>query len=144
MTSTRLPTVILVGAVLTAAACSPETTPEQRARVDSLRALPVLERLPGGPAGDLVRRAIEAHGGWEAWGDSDGEHTWIYYFHPESARLAAYRFGTGDEVDRASFTRYGDFRKVAGVLLYGSRTAYSVEGDAGEPHGRVPLSVTAR
>lgn len=66
-------------------------------------------------------------------GDSGGEHTWIYCFHPESSRLAAYRFGTGDEVDRGSFTRYGDVREVAGVLLYGRRTAYRIEGDSVRP-----------
>lgn len=57
--------VCLLLALLTG--CSPEPTPEQRARLDSLRALPAMERLPNGPAGDLVRRAIDAHGGWEAW-----------------------------------------------------------------------------
>lgn len=239
------------------AACSPDPTPEQRARVDSLRALPAMERLPDGRAGELVRRAIEAHGGWEAWtelstivyrkitvdldrsgtptdsavarhryalhpgpmvhiertgddgrpvtlindgdeawrlvdgdvddgilpgsparaptfgshfvfcqpfkladagarythlgrdtladgtpveglrvrylpgvGDSGGEHTWEYYFDPATGRLAGYRFGQGDEVDRGSLTRYGDFREVAGVLLYGSRTAYEVTEDS--------------
>lgn len=36
-------------------------------------------------------------------------------------------------MDRGSFTRYGDFREVAGVLLYGSRTAYEVAGDSVRP-----------
>lgn len=240
------------------AACAPEPTPEQQARRDSLRALPAPDRLPDGPAGEVVRRAIGAHGGWEAWrdlatisyrkvtvsldaagrasdstvarhryvlgdagpkiridrsgedgrpvvlindgheawrlvggevdhgllpgnparaptfgshyvfsqpfkltdvgarfthlgrdtlpdgtavegvrvrygtgvGDSGGDHTWVYYFDPESGRLAGYRFGQGDEVDRGRFTRYGDFRDVAGVLLYGRRTAYEVAGDS--------------
>ncbi len=59
----------VVGLALLAglAACAPEPTPEQEARRDSLAALAPLERLPESEAGDLVRRAIEAHGGWDAW-----------------------------------------------------------------------------
>lgn len=63
-------------------------------------------------------------------GDSGGDHTWLYYFHPTTGRLTAYRFGRGDDVDRGSFTRYGDYREVAGVLLYGRRTAYEVTRDS--------------
>lgn len=47
--------------------CRPEPSAEQLARRDSLEALPAVERLPDGTAGDVVRRALEAHGGWEAW-----------------------------------------------------------------------------
>lgn len=46
---------------------APEPTPEHEARRDSLTALAPLERLPDDAAGALVRRAIEAHGGWDAW-----------------------------------------------------------------------------
>lgn len=247
-----LPALLTLAVLPVLASCgAPEPTPEQKARRDSLQALPPMERLPEGEAGDLVRRAIEAHGGWEAWseletvsyrkatirlnedgevtdstvahhryalhpgpkmhigwtdedgrrvtlmndgdeawkfvdgeheggpmdqdqawnstfgshyvfaqpfkltdpganlthlgrdtlpdgtpvvglrvtydpgvGSAGGMHTWVYYFHPESGRLAAYRFGEGDEVDRDVFTRHSDYREVGGVLLYGRRTAY--------------------
>lgn len=30
-------------------------------------------------------------------GSAGGMHTWVYYFHPESGQLAAYRFGEGED-----------------------------------------------
>lgn len=42
------------------------TTSEPRAAVAES---PPVETMPQGAAGDLVRRAIEAHGGWNAWSE---------------------------------------------------------------------------
>lgn len=256
------PALLALTFLLAASGCgAPEPTPEQRARTDSLAALPPLERLPDDEAGELIRRAIRAHGGWDAWsalrsveyrkvtvqlddrgrpadstverhryaldpgprmridrleegeessvvlindgdeawkldggevdrgwgatdearnstfgshyvfsqpfkltdagarftalgrdtlpegipvdavrvrydpgvGSSGGMHTWVYYFDPETGRLAGYRFGEGDEVESDRFTVYGDFRQVGGVVLYGRRTAYEVGADGPRP-----------
>lgn len=54
-------TCVLVGG------CGRDISPEEQALRDSIEALHPMDRLPDGPAGDVVRRAIEAHGGWEAW-----------------------------------------------------------------------------
>lgn len=255
-----LATTLAAVPLLVLSGCGPpEPTAEQRARRDSLQALAPLERLPGDAAGDLIRRAIRAHGGWESWselqaieyrkvtvqlddagrpadstverhryvldpgpkmridrlGARDGEvlindgdeawklvdgevdggwgatdeawnstfgshyvfsqpfkltdagarfaalgrdtlpdgtpvdgvqvrydpgvgsagamHTWVYYFDSDTGLLAGYRFGEGDEVDGDRFTRYADFREVAGVVLFGRRTAYEVDGDEARP-----------
>lgn len=47
-----------------AADAAPGEDPAAAARP---RAEHPLDRLPAGPAGDAVRRAIDAHGGWPAW-----------------------------------------------------------------------------
>lgn len=57
---------------------------------------PPLERLPEGRAGEVVRRAIHAAGGWEAWADKEG----VEY------RKRTIRFGDGGEVERETVQRH--------------------------------------
>lgn len=66
-----LPRAALAAAFLVAASCgtppdepAPENAPEPAAEAAGVHPM---ERLPPGPAGDAVRRGIEAAGGWEAW-----------------------------------------------------------------------------
>lgn len=63
--SHALAAAFLLLALLTG--CAAEPSPDEEVRDEAASAVPPLERLPDGAAGELVRRGIEAHGGWEAW-----------------------------------------------------------------------------
>lgn len=88
---------------LLAAACGPAPPGEREARSEvpeppSGKAERPLERLPEGEAGDVVRRGIEAGGGWQAWEATETvsyEKTTVRFGpngEPESTRVERHRY----------------------------------------------------